>query len=49
MYADDSSLTFASGDIGAINLHMNEDLCRFDTWLAANKLALNMSKTEFFL
>ena len=28
---------------------MNEDLGRINSWLAANKLTLNMTKTEFLL
>ena len=49
MYADDTSITFVSNDLGAINLHMNEDLGRINSWLTANKLTLNMTKTEFLL
>ena len=39
MYADDTSITYAS----------NEDLDRIRVWLAANKLTLNTTKTEFLL
>ena len=40
MYADDTSLTLASTDIEHIN---------YCLWLSANKLTLNMTKTEFML
>ena len=47
MYADDTSITFASNDIYQINECVNSDLCNIHNWLSANKLALNMSKMEF--
>ena len=49
MYADDTSITFASNDIYQINECVNSDLCNIHNWLSANKLTLNMSKTEFLL
>ena len=49
MYADDTSITYASSDINEINECINSDLSRIHVWLAANKLTLNMTKTEFLL
>ena len=49
MYADDTHLTFASKNIETINDVMNHDLSIVNTWLTANKLTLNSSKTEFML
>ena len=49
MYADDTHLTFASNNIETINDVMNHDLSNVNTWLAANKLTLNSSKTKFML
>lgn len=49
MYADDTSLTYAGNDIDNINDNVNDDLKRVYAWLAANKLTINMSKTEFLL
>ena len=49
MYADDTSLTLASTDIDHINYCPNYDLSNVYEWLAANKLTLNMTKTEFML
>lgn len=49
MYADDTHLTFACNNIETINDVMNHDLCNVNKWLAANKLTLNSSKTEFML
>lgn len=49
LYADDTSLTYANNDINVINSRMNEDLANINIWLSANKLSLNMTKTEFLL
>ena len=49
MYADDTSLTLASTDIEDINYCLNHDLSNVYEWLSANKLTLNMTKTEFML
>ena len=49
MYADDTSLTLASTDIDHINYCLNYDPSNVYEWLSANKLTLNMTKTEFML
>ena len=49
MYADDTSVTFAGNDIDEMNNCINLDLEGIRVWLAANKLTLNMTKTEFLL
>ena len=49
MYADDTSLTFASTDVNHLNNCLNYDLSKAYTWLSANKLTLNLTKTEFML
>ena len=49
MYADDTHLTYAAGDLESIQLCLNEDLTNVFNWLQANKLTLNMTKTEFML
>jgi len=49
MYADDTSITFAGSDVDEMNNCINLDLERTRVWLAANKLTLNMTKTEFLL
>ena len=46
MYADDTSLTFAIADVKHINDSLNYDLSNVYTWLSANKLTLNSTKTE---
>ena len=49
MYADETSLTYASADLKLINDCVNDDLNKVYIWLSANKLTLNLSKTEFML
>ena len=49
MYADDTSITYASNDAEEIERCVNIDFDRIRTWLAANKLTLNTTKTEFLL
>jgi len=47
MYADDTSLTLASTDIEQINYRLNHALSNVYEWLSADKLTLNLTKTEF--
>ena len=49
MYADDTHLTYADDDICYIEASLNQDLSNINRWLIANKLTLNMTKTEFML
>ena len=49
MYADDTHLTYAGDNADNIQLHLNQDLENVHNWLRANKLTLNMTKTEFLL
>ena len=49
MYADDSSITYASNDVKEIERCVNIDLYRVRIWLAGNKLTLNTTKTELLL
>ena len=49
MYADDTYLTYADNDICSLEASLNQDWLNINNWLIANKLALNMTKTEFML
>lgn len=49
MCADDTSLTLASTDIEHISYCFNYDRINMYEWLSANKVTLNMTKTEFML
>ena len=46
MYPDDTSISFSAKSITIINKLVNEDLGSLKTWLAANKLSLNIAKIE---
>ena len=49
MYADDTHLTYAGSNLENVQFCLNEDLANVFNWLQANKLTLNMTKTEFML
>ena len=49
IYADDTHLTYADNNVGSIESCLSEDLLNVHTWLNANKLTLDMTKTEFML
>ena len=49
MYADDTHLTYASDNVENIESYLNQDLDNIYSWLRANRLTLNMTKTEFLL
>ena len=49
MIGDDIQLTYADKDICSIEVSLNRDLLDKKGWLIANKLTLNMTKTEFML
>ena len=48
LFADDTNLTAAGETIEEVELAMNH-LLRIKEWLLANKLSLNVAKTEFLL
>ena len=49
MYAGDTHLTYADNDICSLEASLNQDLSNINRWLIANKLTLNMTKTQFML
>ena len=46
MYADDTSIYYASESVSDINQAVNADLEALKGWLEGNKLSLNVAKTE---
>ena len=46
MYADDTSISYASKTIGELNTVINRDLDCLNKWLQGNKLSLNVLKTQ---
>ena len=49
MYADDTSATTAIRDLSDITSQVIPDLIKISDWLKANRLNLNILKTEFML
>ena len=49
MYADDSNITLPGICIRDIEETLNRDLMNIKDWLLANKLSLNVTKTEYML
>ena len=49
MFADDTQLGTATKDVKTTIEILNDDLANISVWMAANKLSLNKSKTEYML
>ena len=50
MHADDTRLTYTGSSVDNIQFsYLNQDLENVQNWLRANKLTLNMTKTECML
>ena len=47
MYPDDSNLTASSNDLYSLQTILNSELNNINQWLVANKLTLNVDKTEY--
>ena len=46
MYADDTAISFSSKNIYDLQNDLNLDLLKLQDWLHANKLSLNVVKTQ---
>ena len=46
-FADDSTVFYASDSINELCAFFNEELNEIDTWLCANKVSLNVSKSSY--
>ena len=49
MFEDDTNLTASGDTITNIEIKLNNDLENIHQWLLANKLTLNMDKTEYMI
>ncbi|CAB4019925.1 Hypothetical predicted protein, partial [Paramuricea clavata] len=49
LFADDTNLTVSGNSITDLETAVNSDLEKLRKWLIANKLSLNVAKTEFML
>ena len=47
MYADDISISFPAPTNYDLEIMLKTDLANVNTWIKANKLSLNVAKTEF--
>ena len=47
LYADDTCLTLTSHDPTDLQIKLNNDLNKVQSWLQANKLSLNVKKTKY--
>ena len=47
LFADDTTISFESDHVSTALKLMNKELQKLNTWLTANKLSLNISKTHY--
>ena len=49
LFADDTSITVSDSDLNNLQNTINNEIVMVSDWLRANKLNLNLSKTNFML
>ena len=49
MYVDDTTISFAAPTNYDLEIMINTELANVNSWLIANKLSLNVTKTEFLI
>ena len=49
MFADDTSLTYANGDLKKLQTEINEEPFKVCSWLVVNKLILNIEETNYII
>ena len=49
LFADDTNLFLSGENIHTLNNAINHELKNVTTWLASNKLSLNLNKTHFMV
>ena len=49
LFADDTNIFFESSNLESIESTMNKELKKLSSWLISNRLALNISKTNFVI
>ena len=47
MHADDTNVTFSASTVPDLETQINSEMKHIDLWLKANKLSLNVAKSEF--
>ena len=46
LFADDTNILYADKNRRSLELTVNQELCKLYDWLTANKLTLNVKKTN---
>ena len=49
LFADDTNILYADKNLKSLELSVNQELHKLHDWLAANKLSLNIKKTNFVI
>jgi len=49
MFADNTNITLSARNLSDFKSDINPDLSNLNCWLKANKLSLNIAKTEFMI
>ena len=49
LFADDTNILYADKNLRSLELTVNQELCKLYDWLTANKLTLNVKKTNFVI
>ena len=49
LFADDTNAVYADKNLKSLESTVNQELCKLFDWLTANKLTLNIKKTNFVL
>ena len=49
MFADDTNISTSAGSVEKLETQLNIELDKIYRWLVANKLTLNVSKTEYMI
>ena len=49
LFADDTNILYADKNLRSLELIVNQELCKLHDWLTANKLTLNIKKSNFVI
>ena len=49
LFADDTNAVYADKNLKSLESTVNQELCKLFDWLTANKLTLNIKKTNFVI
>ena len=49
LFADDTNILYADKNLRSLELIVNQEFCKLYDWLTANKLTLNIKKTNFVI